>query len=213
MIKIPSLLNAPPSSNILPSFSSFGRPATRASAGQVSSSTSTPAAQSTSTTTASTTPRQKMDKTAAVFQKGAPKETVHFPPFECTENNGLLTRAQRKELQDQHKKFKIFPSGGEEGLIQDYVRHVPYTSDKKTFRDKTGRQGFDGESRPLFRDRVMPLTHSVFQYTFIIPSQPEKEWVVMWDYHNGLVRITPFFKALKEAKVSIVQWYNLIKFC
>lgn len=30
----------------------------------------------------------------------------------------------------------------------------------------------------------------------------EKRHTVMWDYNNGLVRITPFFKALEYPKVS-----------
>ena len=30
----------------------------------------------------------------------------------------------------------------------------------------------------------------------------EKRQTVMWDYNNGLVRITPFFKALEYSKVS-----------
>lgn len=43
----------------------------------------------------------------------------------------------------------------------------------------------------------------MFQYTFRVLNDPEnKEHVVMWDYQVGLVRITPFFKALKYSKVS-----------
>jgi len=51
---------------------------------------------------------------------------------------------------------------------------------------------------------------AVFQYTFRVPpgtvrKQPEnfhnKDHVVMWDYQVGLVRITPFFKALVHSKV------------
>lgn len=42
----------------------------------------------------------------------------------------------------------------------------------------------------------------VFQYVFELPTEPKKEYTVMWDYQIGLVRITPFFKAMKLAKVS-----------
>jgi hypothetical protein len=41
----------------------------------------------------------------------------------------------------------------------------------------------------------------VFQYTYKRPGE-EKEYVVVWDYNVGLVRMTPFFKSLKYTKVS-----------
>lgn len=48
--------------------------------------------------------------------------------------------------------------------------------------------------------------HAVFQYTFCVPEDHDgKSYVVMWDYDNGLVRITPFFKACKYSKVSRAQ--------
>lgn len=42
----------------------------------------------------------------------------------------------------------------------------------------------------------------VFQYTFKVPGD-DKEYIVMWDYNIGLVRITPFFKCCKYSKVRI----------
>jgi hypothetical protein len=45
-------------------------------------------------------------------------------------------------------------------------------------------------------------TIAVFQYTFHVPNNPaETEYTVMWDYENGLTRITPFFKACNHSKV------------
>lgn len=41
----------------------------------------------------------------------------------------------------------------------------------------------------------------VFQYTYKLPGE-EKEYVVVWDYNVGLVRMTPFFKSLKFTKVG-----------
>lgn len=87
--------------------------------------------------------RQKPAKDAALFSKGQAKEPVNYPPYECQENNGVLNRAERQELVAQHKRFRIYPSGGDEGLIYDYVRHIPYNSEKKTFFGKTGREGFE----------------------------------------------------------------------
>jgi hypothetical protein len=42
---------------------------------------------------------------------------------------------------------------------------------------------------------------TVFQYTYKRPGE-EKEYVVVWDYNVGLVRMTPFFKSCKYSKVS-----------
>ena len=43
---------------------------------------------------------------------------------------------------------------------------------------------------------------TVFHYTFQVPNDPNhREHEVMWDYENGLVRITPFFKASNYSKV------------
>jgi hypothetical protein len=39
----------------------------------------------------------------------------------------------------------------------------------------------------------------VFQYTYKVPGD-EKEYVVVWDYNVGLVRMTPFFKSCKYTK-------------
>lgn len=41
---------------------------------------------------------------------------------------------------------------------------------------------------------------TVFQYTFRVRGD-DKEYVVMWDYNIGLVRITPFFKCCRYSKV------------
>jgi hypothetical protein len=42
---------------------------------------------------------------------------------------------------------------------------------------------------------------TVFQYTYKRPGE-EKEYVVVWDYNVGLVRMTPFFKSFKYSKVG-----------
>lgn len=107
---------------------------------------------------------------------GAIKGNINYPPFECTEDSLCLDSYQRQELAREHERFQIFPCGrGDEGLISDYVRHIPYSSEKKSFLNKTGRDAWDPTNR----------TH-----------------VVMWDYQIGLVRITPFFKACDYSKVG-----------
>lgn len=161
MIKINSLLNPPSSPNTLPPYSSLARsahspPPTPAYTSQASSIASTPA-PSTPISASPANVRQKVPKDAALFQHGVAKEPVNYAPYECTENNGILSSLERKELVYQHKRFQIYPSGGQEGLIYDYVRHIPYNSEKKTFFDDTGREGFERESLDLFLP-VLELT-------------------------------------------------------
>ncbi|KAL8681045.1 MAG: hypothetical protein Q9186_002818 [Xanthomendoza sp. 1 TL-2023] len=50
-------------------------------------------------------------------------------------------------------------------------------------------------------DKYKDLQRAVFQYTFQMPHH-EKRQTVMWDYNTGLVRITPFFKALEFPKTT-----------
>ena len=54
-----------------------------------------------------------------------------------------------------------------------------------------------GDASERARARVDPI--AVFQYVFKVE---DVEYVVMWDYNVGLVRMTPFFKCCKYPKVS-----------
>ncbi|KAF2403772.1 hypothetical protein EJ06DRAFT_519484 [Trichodelitschia bisporula] len=119
----------------------------------------------------------KQPKDAPIFRKGATKGAVLFPPYEA---------APGSELAARHAEFSVYPRGE----IADYCHHIPYSSDKKTFLTKTGRDAFE-----------------VFQYTFKIPGE-DKEYTVMWDYNVGLVRITPFFKCCKYSKAPKVLNLN-----
>ncbi|KAL8856050.1 MAG: hypothetical protein Q9178_007306 [Gyalolechia marmorata] len=87
---------------------------------------------------------------------------------------------QDEKAAAEHRKYKVYPIG----QIAEYCKHVPYRSEKKSFLSKTGLEGFH-----------------VFQYTFQMPHD-EKRQTVMWDYNMGLVRITPFFKALEYPKTT-----------
>ncbi|CZR62189.1 uncharacterized protein PAC_12086 [Phialocephala subalpina] len=121
--------------------------------------------------------KQKMTKDGAIFAKGKIKGDVNFPPFEQFDEETM------REIQ----KFQVYPLG----KIQDYSRHIPYNSEKKSFLEKTGRESFE-----------------VFQYIFKVPGD-EKEYTVMWDYNIGLVRITPFFKCCKYSKTTPAKMLNM----
>jgi len=88
---------------------------------------------STTTTAQSKLKTQKLAKDAPVFRKGQPKGEVQFPPHEAGDNVELLA---------QQMKFQVFPRGE----IASYVHRIPYSSDKKTFLEKTGRDAFEGTS-------------------------------------------------------------------
>ncbi|KAK6436323.1 hypothetical protein LTR95_007479, partial [Oleoguttula sp. CCFEE 5521] len=157
------------------------QPLTPAPTTQPSTPVSTP--QSATFSAATPSRRPKLTKDAAVFARGVPQGQVNYDTFECTSESICLTSTQQEELTKQHERFEVFPSGqGDAGLIREYVRHIPYSSEKKCFFDKTGREAFE-----------------VFQYTFSVPDDPDRRThVVMWDYQIGLVRITPFFKSCKN---------------
>ncbi|EMD00672.1 hypothetical protein BAUCODRAFT_179029 [Baudoinia panamericana UAMH 10762] len=183
-LKINSLLN-PFDNGRRQDDSSASSPATPNQT-ELQSGPSTPRLQTPSSAAQSPTGRQKLVKDNAVFLLGTPKDPVNYRPFECTDTPLCLTDQQWKEMDKQHERFAVYPSGRSgDGLIRDYQRHIPYASDKKTFFGKTSREGFE-----------------VFQYTFKMPDDGAgKAYTVMWDYQIGLVRITPFFKALKYSKV------------
>ncbi|OAG12034.1 uncharacterized protein CC84DRAFT_1225918 [Paraphaeosphaeria sporulosa] len=120
---------------------------------------------------ASVPKRQKIPKDAPVFSEGTKVVGhVNYPPYEGDEDGTLLL---------QHRRFQLFPM---REIKKKGVRHIPYNSDKKDFLYKTGREAFE-----------------MFQYIYKVPGE-DKEYVVVWDYNVGLVRMTPFFKSLKHSK-------------
>lgn len=73
-----------------------------------------------------------MSKDGAVFAKSKTKGDINYPPFEN------LTPEMMREVQ----RFQVYPLG----KIEDYSRHIPYNSEKKSFLEKTGRESFEGMS-------------------------------------------------------------------
>ncbi|OSS54453.1 hypothetical protein B5807_01208 [Epicoccum nigrum] len=125
------------------------------------------------------TRRQKLAKDAPIYVKGTSTVGhVNYPPHEAGKNT---------YLEVQHRQLGVHPLG----QISDLgVRHIPYVSDKKHFREKTGREAFE-----------------MFQYTFTVPGD-EKKYLVVWDYNVGLVRMTPFFKSCKYSKTVPAKALN-----
>lgn len=76
-----------------------------------------------------------MSKAAATFVKGKPKGEVNYPPYEI----------QDEATAAEHEKFEVQPIG----QIGEYPKRIPYNSEKKTFQQKTGMDGFEGMCRHL----------------------------------------------------------------
>lgn len=106
--------------------------------------------------------------------------------------------ARDEEVAAQHQLFQIYPMCG----IAKYCKTIPYSSEKKGFLEKTGREGFEGSVRRLQSKGENADTKdcTVFRYIFKVAGD-DTEHVVMWDYNVGLVRVTPFFKSLRHNKV------------
>lgn len=86
-----------------------------------------------------------MNKDGAIFTKGSIKGEVNYPPFE------LLDAETKSEVH----KFRVYPLGN----IQEYPRHIPYNSEKKSFLEKTGRESFEGmmKTMMLVKEVLTPL--------------------------------------------------------
>ncbi|KAG5912813.1 hypothetical protein E4U53_005137, partial [Claviceps sorghi] len=93
---------------------------------------------------------------------------VNFPPFEDVND----------EVLGEMRRFRI----PQFGHIRRSCEHIPYSSSKRDFCTKTGREYIEA-----------------FKYTFQIPGQATV-YTVMWDYTIGLVRVTPFFKSMGYTK-------------
>ncbi|EPS33126.1 hypothetical protein PDE_08088 [Penicillium oxalicum 114-2] len=115
-------------------------------------------------------PKPKTSKDSAVFRPGPIQGELRYPP--CEDRTPFL--------EEEHRKANLTPFGN----IADFPRHIPYSSEKKTFWEKTGRDSFN-----------------VFQYTFQRNGE-DKPWTVTWDYNIGLVRMTHLFKCLNHQKTT-----------
>ncbi|KAI9711303.1 MAG: hypothetical protein M1820_002290 [Bogoriella megaspora] len=71
-------------------------------------------------------------------------------------------------------------------LIEQSTKRIPYRSDMRSFGTKTGLEALH-----------------VYQYKFDYKVRGStRTFDVLWDYNVGLVRITPFFKALGYSKTT-----------
>lgn len=140
MLKINSLLN-PTSDNNPHLAASSARSAAPAYTPHRSTPAETPRPE---TPIQSPAKRQKLVKDAAVFIRGDANGPIKYPPHECSESNPGMTAEQSRELAHYHKMYTIYPSALGDEKIADFARHIPYSSEKKTFVNKTGRDAFDG---------------------------------------------------------------------
>lgn len=89
--------------------------------------------------------RSKAKKDGTLFVKGPTIGKANFPPFELTDDLEDLTDTEKAELAAQHKRFKVRPhSETGDGYIGEYVKYVPYRSEKDNSLKEAGRDGFHG---------------------------------------------------------------------
>ncbi|QIW97660.1 hypothetical protein AMS68_003178 [Peltaster fructicola] len=110
---------------------------------------------------------------------------VSFPPYAILSSHRGPVPHDMIELAQHHDHFQVSLRDGISGRIEDTSRRIPYSSDKRDFLARTGRDAFE-----------------VYEYEFRLPEDRSKAHQVMWDYENGLVRITPFFKACHYSKTT-----------
>ena len=90
--------------------------------------------------------KPRVAKDAPIFIPGSVRGEVRYPP--CADHHHDADNAGT--LAEEHAQFSIYPPVEE---IADYPRHIPYSSEKKSLMEKTGRESFEGMSflSPLLR--------------------------------------------------------------
>ena len=154
MFKIDSLLNPASEQDRFGNKTPSTPPATPSDLTQGFSAPSISQPATPITPTASSIKRIKRAKDDAATTSGLVRGPVNYPPHECNEKSPCLSNALQRELEMQHRLLKVEPSDVVKAndLIANNVQHIPYSSDKRGFLDKTGRGGFDGRlkvPRPL----------------------------------------------------------------
>ncbi|KAI2938198.1 hypothetical protein CBS63078_662 [Aspergillus niger] len=114
--------------------------------------------------------RKKVPKDQPSFRRGKVQGEVRYRVHD----------ERDEELKTIHLKHKLYPIGN----IADFPDRIPYTSKKRSFKERTGREGFE-----------------VFHYTFEMPDNP-KTWVISWDYNVGLVLTRSLFKCNGHPKTA-----------
>lgn len=74
--------------------------------------------------------KQKICKDTAPFVKGCIHGECRYPAYDTVSEKTAA----------KHRLHDLRP----EGRIMDFARHVPYNSEKKSFLEKTHRDGFEG---------------------------------------------------------------------
>lgn len=77
--------------------------------------------------------RSREIKDAPKYEEGEPIGTVLYPPYEAVD----------EDLRKEYERFSISPRDH----IADYPRNIPYSSEKKKFHVKTGRDCFNGMAK------------------------------------------------------------------
>lgn len=91
--------------------------------------------------TPASTKRQRNGKAAAIVKPTPTKGIVRYKSYECNSDFLCTDPTLRDEIIKQHRNFQVSAEGP--GLISQFPKHVPYSSDRKDFSEKTGRDAFE----------------------------------------------------------------------
>ena len=132
-----------------------------------------------------------MVKDGAIFIPGKPRMDVRYPPYETRDAEAVA----------EYERFRMNPRCN----FGKCPRQIPYKSTRRDFFEKTGRESFEGSTERPHSVSLELTRIQVFQIEFLMPEDgdTQRPYVILWDYNNGLVRMTPFFKCHKFAKVRL----------
>jgi hypothetical protein len=134
----------------------------------------------------------KKEKDMPTYRKQGPILPVNYPPYAAEPTSRTF------EIQKEHG---LFPMGD----ISEHAAHIPYSSSKTQFEEKTGRTAVEGMGFQKYNNLLIPtLIRSVFMFEFRVPtdeSRGRKRYVVYWDYNVGYVKMTNMYKACGLPKV------------
>jgi hypothetical protein len=97
-----------------------------------------------------------MAKDAAIFNKGKVKGEVRYPPWD--DDSRLRRSSHYEDMRREMARFAVFPLG----RIREFPRHIPYSSDKKGFLEKTGRDSFEGPFSIIPPNLLLQLIFHLF---------------------------------------------------
>lgn len=124
----------------------------------------TPALPRAFTTPISTPKHDKVTKDGFIPVKAEPKAPISFLPYEVRSD---------PEVSEQLDHYLVLPDSTM-GLFREYARHIPYSSSKKDFFQKTGLHSLNGKSVILVHGFIQLICLKHFNSSFAKRARTEE---------------------------------------